>query len=54
MNKKMIFATLGKITVSEAGLMVLPLTVSLIYREWTVALSFLAAIVLALAVGFAL
>ena len=44
MNKKMIFATLGKITVSEAGLMVLPLIVSLIYREWTVALSFLAAI----------
>ena len=54
MNKKMIFATLGKITVSEAGLMLLPLLVSLIYREWTVALSFLAAIALALVVGFSL
>lgn len=50
----MIFATLGKITVSEAGLMLLPLLVSLIYREWTVALSFLAAIALALVVGFSL
>ena len=54
MNKKMIFATLGKITVSEAGLMLLPLLVSLVYREWTVALSFLAAIALALVVGFSL
>lgn len=54
MNKKMIFATLGKITVSEAGLMLLPLLVSLIYREWTVALSFLAAIALALVAGFSL
>ena len=54
MNKKMIFATLGKITVSEAGLMLLPLLVSLIYREWTASLSFLAAIALALVVGFSL
>jgi trk system potassium uptake protein TrkH len=52
MNKKMVFSTLGKLTVSEAVLMVFPLIVALIYRETKVALSFLIAIVIALAVGF--
>ncbi len=52
MNKKMVFSTLGKLTVSEAVLMVFPLIVALIYRETKVALSFLIAIVVALVVGF--
>ncbi len=54
MNKKMIFATLGQITLSEAALMSLPLLVALIYGEWRVALSFLAAIILAVVVGLVL
>lgn len=52
MNKKMVFSTLGKLTVSEAVLMIFPLIVALIYRETKVAISFLIAIGIALVVGF--
>lgn len=51
MNKKMIFATLGKLTISEAALMLIPLTVSLLYGEWSVALSFLISALITLATG---
>ena len=51
MNKKMVFSIIGQITLAEAGFMVLPLIVSLIYSEFIVALSFLAAIAIAGAVG---
>ena len=51
MNRKMIFAILGQITLSEAALMSLPLLVALIYGEWRVAISFLVAIALALVIG---
>ena len=54
MNKKMIFATLGQLTLSEAALMILPLIVALIYGEIKVAASFLVAIGIALIVGVAL
>ena len=54
MNKRMVFSTLGKLTLSEAILMVLPLIVALLYGEFKVALSFLIAIAVALVVGFAL
>ena len=54
MNKRMIFSTLGKLTLSEALLMVLPLIVSLIYGEFKVALSFLITIAIAFVIGFAL
>lgn len=40
MNKKMIFSTLGQLTLSEGGMMLLPLIAALIYGEWHVALSF--------------
>ena len=36
MNRKMVFFTLGQLLLIEAALMVLPLIVSLIYRETTV------------------
>ena len=51
MNKKMVFSIIGQITLAEAGFMILPLIVSLIYSEFIVALSFLAAIAIAGAVG---
>ena len=54
MNKRMIFSTLGKLTLSEALLMVLPLIVSLIYGEFKVALSFLITIAIAFVIGFLL
>lgn len=54
MNKRMVFSTLGKLTISEAILMTLPLIVALIYGEFQVALSFLISIAVALAVGFVL
>lgn len=54
MNIKMIFSTLGKLTISEAVLMVFPLIVSLIYGEMLTALAFLISIGIAAAVGFAL
>ena len=54
MNRRMIFSTLGKLTLSEALLMVLPLIVSLIYGEFKVALSFLITIAIAFVIGFLL
>lgn len=54
MNKRMVFATLGKLTVSEAAFMIFPLIVALIYREYNVAVSFGISIAIALAVGFGL
>ncbi|MBR2381150.1 MAG: TrkH family potassium uptake protein [Clostridia bacterium] len=54
MNKKMVFSTLGQLTLSEAALMTLPLIVALIYGEIKVAASFLIAIGIALTVGVTL
>ena len=53
MNFKMIFHMLGKIITLEGALMVLPLLVALLYREQS-GLAFLAAVLLALAVGLIL
>ena len=54
MNRKMIFSTLGKLTLSEAVLMIFPLIVSLIYGELLTALAFIISIAIATAVGFLL
>lgn len=54
MNRKMIFSTLGKLTVSEAVLMLFPLITSLIYGEGKTAIAFLIGIALSLLVGFLL
>lgn len=54
MNRKMVFYMIGQMIKLEAALLVLPLLVSLIYKEYTTALSFLITIGIALAVGFAL
>ena len=54
MNKRMIFSTLGKLTIFEAILLLLPLIVSLVYGEFLSALAFLIAIGIAVAVGFSL
>ena len=51
MNKKMVFSTLGKLTLSEAALMILPLIVALIYGESKVAISFAITIGIALIIG---
>ena len=51
MNRKMVFSTLGKLTLSEAVLMLFPLIVALIYGEIKVAASFLVSIGIALIVG---
>ncbi len=50
----MIFYMLGKIMMSEAILLVLPFLVSVIYREFDVALCFVYTIILSLFLGFAL
>ena len=54
MNRRMILYMLGQILPLEAALMMLPLTVSLIYREYYTLIPFLSAILLSLAVGIAL
>ncbi len=54
MNIKMIFSTLGKLTVCEAALMIFPFIVALAYGETLSALAFLIAIAIAAAVGFIL
>lgn len=54
MNRKMIFSTLGKLIFSEAILLLLPLIISLIYKETNCTLAFLLTIALALFVGFVL
>ncbi len=47
----MVFSTLGKITISEALLMALPLIVSLIYGEFKSAFAFVIAILIAIVIG---
>ena len=54
MNTKMIFSTLGKLTVFEAVLMIFPLIVALVYSEWLSALAFLIAIGIAIVIGLSL
>lgn len=54
MNRKMVFYMIGQMIKLEAVLLVLPLLVSLIYREHETALSFLITIGIALVLGFAL
>lgn len=54
MNNKMIFSTLGKLTVSEAVMMIFPLITALIYGEKQTAIAFLISILIAGVVGFAL
>lgn len=51
MNRRMIFYMLGQILSLEAALMVFPLAVSLIYREFNSAVPFIISIALSLAVG---
>lgn len=51
MNKKMVFSTLGQMTLSEALMMILPLVTALIYSETRTAIAFLIAIVIAAVVG---
>lgn len=54
MNKKMIFCTLGQLTLSESVLMILPLIVALWFGEIKTAASFLVAIGLSLIIGLGL
>ena len=53
MNYKFVLYTMGRVVLMEAGLLVLPMAVALLYRE-SCALSFAATIVVALIVGFLL
>ncbi|MBO4770742.1 MAG: TrkH family potassium uptake protein, partial [Clostridia bacterium] len=53
MNRKIIVNTLGKIALILGGLLLLPLAVSVIYGEWTQALSFLLTAAISAAGGFA-
>ncbi len=54
MNNKMIFSTLGKLTVSEAVLMIFPLITALIYGEKQTAIAFLISIGIVGIIGFSL
>ena len=54
MNRRVILHTVGQIIKIEAALLVLPLLVSLIYREYPGALSFAVTAAVALVVGFVL
>ena len=54
MNKRMVFSTLGKLTISEAALMTFPLIVAFVYGEFLSAIAYAIAIGIALTVGFAL
>ncbi len=54
MNKKMIFSTLGKLLIAESALMLLPLIVSICYKEGKVSISFLITIFIAGAIGLVL
>ncbi len=53
MNRKMVFRTVGLMVLMEAGLLLLPLAVSLIYRD-SCTVSFLISILVALLVGGAM
>ncbi len=50
MNYKMVFGTVGKVVLIEAGLLLLPLVTSLIYTEWWTAISFGITVLIALGV----
>ena len=50
MNYKMVFGTVGKVILIEAGLLLLPLVTSLIYGEWWTAISFGITVLIALGV----
>lgn len=50
MNYKMVFGTVGKVVLIEAGLLLLPLVTSLIYEEWWTAVSFGITVLIALGV----
>ncbi len=52
MNPKMILHTVGRIIKLEALLMLIPLAVSLLYREATAAVSLAVTVAIALAIGF--
>ncbi len=54
MNRRMVLYMVGSVIKIEAALLLLPLIVSLIYRETNTALSFLISIALALVLGFAM
>ena len=51
MNRKMVFSTLGQLTLSEAVLLIFPFITALIYRETKVAISFAITIGIALGLG---
>lgn len=51
MNRRMVFSTLGQLTISEALMMILPALISLIYGEMWVSASFLITAVIAAAIG---
>ena len=51
MNRRMIAYMVGRILQIEAALLLLPLLTSLLYSEWRVALSFLAAVAIAAGAG---
>ena len=50
MNYRMIFSTVGKVALIEAGLLLLPLLTAVIYGEWWVVASFGITISVALAI----
>ena len=54
MNASMVFYILGRVLMIEGGLLVLPLSVSLIHREWTCVGVFLLTIAICLTVGLLL
>lgn len=54
MNRRVILHTVGQIIQLEAVLLLLPLAVSLYYREWDVALSFAVTVAVAAAIGLLL
>lgn len=51
MNKRMVFSTLGQLTLSEAILMILPLITALIYGEIRTAIAFAITVGIALLIG---
>lgn len=54
MNRRIVFSTVGQIIKIEAVLLILPLLVSLYYKEFSIAVAFAITIGIALAVGFLL
>ena len=54
MNYRVVFNTTGKVLKIESFLMILPLIVSLIYREWTSAIAFLITVAATYIIGFML